>query len=376
MDDPARQELDTSSLFAEYTDPVSGVRSWILDRHVAPLQQGFYFVNQPFSGDHRYLWFYAAFPPAPQRCLGVVDFHEQAVRLFPETGFSGASPWIHPDTGEAYWAAGASVWRRGPGDDDPVVPVNTVPEEVIAGRHLTRLATHLTISADGREFLIDAIAGRESLIGSLPLDGGDFQLWGRHERFYDHGQFCPSDPDLAMVAEDHFTDPVTGERIRYTDRLWLIRRDEAIRPVFPEPTIITHEWWDESGECIYAVGAPGDRPDATWRIDPATGEASVACERWHWHAHDWDHGRYFVGDRRGEFYRGCPSSVWFVNTDSGREVAVVSHNPEHFTPGRQYHIDPHPRFSPDGSWVVFTTTVLGRVDLAIARTADLLECTS
>jgi hypothetical protein len=121
---------------------------------------------------------------------------------------------------------------------------------------------------------------------------------------------------------------------------------------------------------------PGGGEPATWRINVETGELTVAWPVWNWHAHDWDHGRWFIGDRRGKaFYRGCPSSIWFMNSDTGREVAVVSHNPEHFTIGQQYHIDPHPRFSPDGSWVIFTTTVRGRPEVAIARTADLVART-
>jgi hypothetical protein len=373
------RDLDLG-LFEPFTDPVSGVRSFILRETVAPVQQGFYFTNSSFSADHRYLWFYCAFPPAPSHCLAVADLVRGTVHCDPATAFHAASPMVDDATGGVFWTCGTGVWRRGPAPGDGVAPVNRLPDELVAGRHIARLATHLTRSADGRSVLLDARIGRESVIGLLPLAGGDFALWGRYERHYNHGQMSPTDPDLALLAEDHVTDPVTGSTTRYTDRLWLQRKGQPIRPVFPTPTICTHEWWDAGGEFVYAVSYGRDDtrglPSGTLKIDPQTAALTLAWPAWNWHAHDWDRGRWFVGDRRGtEFYRGCPSSVWFMNSDTGKEIAIVSHNPEHFTAGQQYHIDPHPRFSPDGSWIVFTTTVRGRVDVAIARTADLVERT-
>ena len=53
-----------SNLFTPVTHPESGVTIHVLTRRVAPVQQGFYFVNDSMSADGRYLWFYCAFPPA------------------------------------------------------------------------------------------------------------------------------------------------------------------------------------------------------------------------------------------------------------------------------------------------------------------------
>ena len=44
-----------SKLFKPWIDPISGIKSYILTRHVAPIQQSFYFTNQSFSADGRYL---------------------------------------------------------------------------------------------------------------------------------------------------------------------------------------------------------------------------------------------------------------------------------------------------------------------------------
>ena len=95
-----------------------------------------------------------------------------------------------------------------------------------------------------------------------------------------------------------------------------------------------------------------------------------------WHSHSSQTGEYIIGDSNTKFYRGCPSSVHFLNRETGRLVKLVD-NPEmpnHI--GRTYHIDPHPRFSCGDQYVVFTTTLRGEVDVAVARTKDLVEKTS
>ena len=43
-------ELAKSNLFTPWTDPDSGVTSYILTHKVAPVQEAFYFVNESISG--------------------------------------------------------------------------------------------------------------------------------------------------------------------------------------------------------------------------------------------------------------------------------------------------------------------------------------
>ncbi|MFO7958144.1 MAG: hypothetical protein R6X33_13730 [Candidatus Brocadiia bacterium] len=369
-------EPDFSQLFTTYEDPESGVRSHILTRRVAPVQTAFYFVNSSFSADACYLWFYCAFPPSRERTLGVVDFKRQEVRRYPETGFSGASPLVDDRQPGVYWCSGSGVWRRNAEAEALVEEVGSVPDEVMRGRRVGHLATHLTLCADGRRLLLDAFIGDESVIGTISLSG-EYELWAATaERYYNHGQFSPTDPELALLAWDHHTHPFTGETTAYEDRLWLLRRGEEPRPLFSTPTRVTHEWWDADGRHVWCVETPRpDLPRATYKVDVRTCEVEEGWPDWHWHAHDWNHGQYVVGDRRGRFYRGCPSSVHFCNNETGRQVTVISHNPEHLTVGRQYHIDPHPRFSPCGRFVTHSTTVLGQPDLAVTPVAPLTSAT-
>lgn len=375
----------STGLFEPYHDPVSGVTSYLLKRRVAPLQQSFYFVNNPWSADGRYLWFYCAAPPAAGRWLGVIDMLAQTVHDFPETAFLDASPMVDGE-GTAYWTTESAVWRRGPQPGAKVELVNEMPAELVGhgfghnvpARYVIRLATHLSMSADRRGVLIDAWAGRENIVGQLPLDGSPFELWHRGPRCFNHGQMSPHDPDLALLAWDWATDPVSGDLYKSDNRLWLMRRGKPIAPLFPEPVNCTHEWWDRDGEHVWFVGHPRplrtpdgrEADNAAWRVRLSDLRLERMCD-WFWHAHDSPCGRYIVGDRRGEMYRGTPSSVHLVDRANRREVAIISRNPEHITPGRQYHIDPHPRFSECGRFITHTTTVRGQVDVAVTRLCDI-----
>ncbi|MBN1523890.1 MAG: PD40 domain-containing protein [Spirochaetales bacterium] len=372
---------DLSVLFSPYTDPESGITNYLLNKRVAPVQQGFYFVNTSFSADNRFLWFYCAFPPAGHidwgRTLGVIDFKEQTVNHFPETAFGACSPLVDKD-GTVYWATQRVICRRGPLPDDTVEIIGELPEEYFGERAIKCVSTHLTFSADKKELFLDCHAGNLFFVGTIAVATKEFRLWKTFDRFYNHGQMHPSDNDLVLVAQDHFHDVCTGVKTVYEDRLWLLQRSGDFRPIFPSPTKVTHEFWDSNGKYIYAInnhdqfGGPG-----IVRITPDPLAVEIVWKGYHWHAKDFNHGQYFVCDRTLKgFFRGCPSSVHFLNCVTQKEVTMISHNPEFHTTGSMYHVDPHPHFSPDGSLIAFTTTVNGRADLAVAFTKDCIAATT
>ena len=63
-------DLTASAAFRPWTDPESGITSYLLHDRVAPLQQSFYFTNRSFSEDGAYLWFYCAHPPGGKLLRG------------------------------------------------------------------------------------------------------------------------------------------------------------------------------------------------------------------------------------------------------------------------------------------------------------------
>lgn len=381
-----------SPLFEPVVDRESNITSYVLRERVAPLQQSFYYINDPSDNSGRYLWFYCAFPPSGSgaygRTLGLIDFKNQQLHHFPETQFRAASPFVDSATAEVYWTSGRDIWRRSPHPDATVQHVNGLASNQtdgskvegyeVGGREVGRLATHLTRSADGKNFAIDASVGLQFWFGAMPIDGGDFELWHRLDRQYNHAQFNPCDSDLMLFAQEFHTDPITGGRFSVEDRLWTIRRGESPRPVLPQPTAVTHEWWDPDGKHVCCIRGRDQTNPGVWRINLATAHIENIWPGEHWHAHQDRTGQYMVSDRvLGQpFYRGCASQVQFFNRRTGREVHIAQ-NPAHRSyEGQQYHIDPHPRFVFNDTYVCYTTTIKNQVDLALVSCDELIAATS
>jgi len=365
----------SSKLFTPYTHPESGVTTYLLTHKVAPVQEAFYFVNNSVSADGRFLWFYCAFPPggsaAHGRSLGHVDFETMEVRHFPETMFQGG-PMVDPDSHDVFWCSGDSVYRRGPLPRDEVRLVGSLPEEIIAGRSVNRIATHLTRSCDGKELFLDAGLGLQYVFGSMKIADGGYEFWHRFDRNHNHAQFSPTNPDQVLFAQENHPDPLTGLTFKITNRLWLLERGKAPRALLREPRWVSHEWWDAAGQHAWSVWA-----NQAWKVDINTGaEEYVDWPNHCWHAHSTVDISYMVADSNDKFFRGCPSSVGFTNRKTGKYIRIMD-NPGMFNQiGRSYHIDPHPRFVFNDQYIVFTATVRGEVDLAILPVDQLIEKTS
>ena len=102
---------------------------------------------------------------------------------------------------------------------------------------MPRIATHLTRTHDGKSFFIDAHIGMQYVFGTLPVDGGDFVLWHRFERNYNHAQISPTDPGLVLFAQEYHDDPITGLTFPITNRMWTMRPGEEPQPVLKEPAL-------------------------------------------------------------------------------------------------------------------------------------------
>jgi hypothetical protein len=156
--------------------------------------------------------------------------------------------------------------------------------------------------------------------------------------------------------------------------MWMIRRGGQPEPVLSDPPGMTHEFWEPSG--THAWGMVGGSREML-RINIASRETERIEGADHcWHGHCTVGADAFVHDavHNMDFFRGCANAVYFVDRLNGRSVEIVRHG---VTEGIEatYHIDPHPRFCGSDAFVVFTTTIRGKVDLAVVRTRDLFERT-
>ncbi|MFW5985583.1 MAG: hypothetical protein ACOCQ1_04795 [Halanaerobiaceae bacterium] len=367
------EALQNQNLFVPYTDSKKGIRFYILSQKVAPVQQSFYFVNNSLSADFRYLWFYCAYPPSGNRNLGVVDLKEGEIYNYPETQFTSASPYVDPQTAEVYWGMGRYIWKRGPNKDDEVKPVNSLPGDLVGNRKVSKMATHLTRSADGNNFFIDARVGIQQIFGTLSLQGDDFDHWHSFNRNHNHAQFSPTDSDTVLFAQENHSDPLTGLRYPIENRMWIMKKGEDPYPLLeederPEQGHVTHEWWDPDGRHAWCVWG-----DQTWKVNINSREVVEKIDfPYHcWHSHSSKDGDYIVCDSNKEFYRGCSSSVLFMDRNTGKVIKIVDNPEKADYTGSNYHIDPHPRFCGQDQFIIFTTTIRGQVELAVVPVQDL-----
>ena len=370
---------EESPLFQKWTDPVSGVESYIRAKRVAPLQKAYYYLNSGLVANGRYLWFECAFPPSPGRLHAVADILDGTVQVFHETQHAYCDPYVCPESGDMYWATETQVWKRGPRAGEDAVLVNSLPADLVRGRKPRLISTHLSLCADGRSVSIDANFGSEWIIGDLPLDGSDFRLWQSFDRCYTHAQFSPTDPDLMLIMQDSWHDPVSGlvnDRAD-EDRLWLIRRGGRAYQILPNDPLRSanrgHEWWDAGGRHVWFLDYTEGPKQGTKKVCLDTGEVTVVWPRGRSHSHCDRSGRYFVGD-----IVKWPDDAWevaFYNSVTGVDVPLVKLLPP-CNLRRAYHVHPHPHFCLDDRYICYTTNVLGRVDLALTPVEALLERTS
>jgi len=312
-------DLSRRPFFEAWTDPSSGITSYLLRERVAPLQKTFYFVNSGLTADGRWLWFEAAHPPGNNKCLAAVclDPDHPELRYFPQA----------------------------------------------------------TISADGRDLLLDGKIGNRWFLARVDVDTRVFTLIREFPIHYNHAQFSPRDPDLLSVAQDWWIDPDTGVHNQFTHRIWWMRRDgtewQPLHPVQREGHLISHEWWADDGTQCWVHYQNG-----AFEMDPSTRKVTHVWKRPVCHAHCDPSRRYWVADQTPYAWHEGPCEVRFFDRQSGREIAIASALPKPTMDRRGYHIDPHPRFIDQGRTDCYTSTVRGVPDVAIVPTADILAARS
>lgn len=375
---------ETSQLFEKRINPSNGVPHYVLTEHVAPFQQGFYFVNNSMTADGRYLWFYASCPPmhsANIRMLGFVDFEEDSVNLCPDALFNDASPWVHPESGDVYFTFENKIFKKSPKKDQPPDLIFELKNE----RLTSSLATHLTpLDVNCNRFFLDFREGNKDFtVGVANAESGEFERWYDSPFCMGHGQINPKNPDLALCCYDGFTDTQTGESFWIPtnedgvyQRLWTVEKTGKATLHAPIGKMASHEWWSEDGKKIYYVSQSGINCK---NIETGEHKTVHICDPWHAHTTK-DETLYVyddvLRDKYPNWYRGCASAVRLFNSTTGKVINIVDRMSENnWTPDNQcnYHIDPHPRFSENGKYIIFTTSNEGGADVALANVVEVLS---
>ncbi len=366
-------DLSRHPFFVRWRDPATGAESFILKERVAPVQQAFYFTNPAVSPDEEWLWFVAAFPPNRQRILAVVhlDPARPEIRLFPQAGFTSESPMVAPDSAGACFGMGPSVYRVDL--DGTVRTICTVPDAFLGGRRCTRVATHLTLSADGQNLLLDGDCGNAWWVGLGNVATGKVTILQEFDRHHNHAQFSPTDAELFLIAQDQHRDPVSGKFIHHRLRSFVMdtagTRYECINPshLCSPYRGACHEWWSRDGLACYI-----DYERGAYEHEVDTGVCRHVWKRAICHAHCSADRGLWCADQDPYRWQEDPVQILFFDRRRQRETAIVSAMPPPPVPREHYHLDPHPQFSPRDSWITYTTMVRGMVDVALAPVAPLL----
>lgn len=369
--------VENSKHFIKRQDE-SGAVYYMLSTHVAPQQQGFYFVNPSMDDGAKYLWFYCSFPPASYMTLGVVDFTSDEVHHFPETMYKEVTPLVDTATGDVYYADEYAVYRRSPKPELPTEKICELPAVFFENDAiLLRPATHLTFSPDRTRLFMDACTTKGRIAGALTISTGEFEVYCRPEFFRNHGQFNPVYPDIALMAEDF----APGFSVRTDEngnfmRLWTVyaNGEEKMWPPLNKERA-SHEWWSADGRKIYYCKYNSDWVNnGVCFIDIFTGEHKLAAPVAAWHAFTSMDEALVVFDENDGFYRGCASKVGMYNVKNGKKVYINTQNPP-INPKEspsKYHLDPHPRFNARDKYIVFTAAPDGKPEVAVAKTEDIL----
>ncbi len=392
--------------FTMHIDPQSKIKFAVLSTRVAPIQKGFYFINSGWSDDERYLWFSCAYPPADGEFFAVIDFLTDEIHCFPET--RGMGHMVDGRTGELYWGTAKGIYKRTPNPADKVVQIAMIPKE-IRENGVTSSGTHIMFTPDYEELVTDIQTGSGSVIGSFDIATGEFSEWYRTMPgvSYNHAQINPVDKDVCLCAHEFYRNNEKKETHppELVDgiypRLQIITRDGKRTMLKPYQNFGGHEFWAPDGKSIYYQNSRY----RTFRSKEVFGceigtlvqdmldgsDPRVVCEvnipggAGVWHAHCSTDQKYFVMDGAypdGEFplWRGCETTVHFYNKETGNVLQFLTKNPvvEGWSLENQgtYHVDPHPRFCLNDKIVTMTTTICGRVDVAVVSVTQLIEATS
>lgn len=364
------EQLARHSYFKPWRDPLTGLTSYLLDERVAPLQKSFYFVNTSYHNDGPWLWFEYAHPPAPFKSLAAVCLNpdKPTLRTFPHTTIGVETPMLLPDGSMLLAMAASSPDIYHLDLDGNIERFASIPETYVRNRRIDRTGTHFTLTADGRSILIDGKVGNVWYVALIDKETRAFHLIKEFTRNYNHGQCSPINPSLFSIAQDHWKDPYTGQAFDYDNRIWLMTTDgERCEPVEPgyyhspgnRGNQVCHEFWAEDGTLCWIRYKEG-----AYEMNPATKSIIPVWKRPLCHAHCTRDRRLWVADQ-SPYLWPQPCSVLLFDRVSGTETAIVSGMPEPITKRMPYHCDPHPRFIANDSCIVYTTTVHGRVDVAL-----------
>ena len=384
-----------SSLFKPFTDPESGVVSYVL-QYGAPddNRQSVYFTCKSMTEDGRFLVFWHTEGnekkpggPGPRHQM-LADLATDQVY---DLGLETMTPFVETKEDYIVWGDRKEGFFRVDFKDPKhtVKKLCDVPQELTALGEVRRLATHLTLTADRTRAFLDTEVrtpeGKSRYIqGMLTLSTGAWEEWGETPWNCNHGQVNPVNDSIAMVAWEGCWDEAGQayqQETGWYPRMWLVRKGS--RELLPAKDInfASHEIWDDDGKGVSWCGhGYMTEEHCVYHADLATGEqqawAKVPGARHNTCSPD---NKYVVTDQAPEtWWRGCKWRVAFYNRETGKYAWLYSTREPLMPQDNQsrLHPDPHPAFVMNGRYIVCTANNAdGHMDLFLTPVDQLIEKT-
>ncbi|MGH6726873.1 MAG: oligogalacturonate lyase family protein [Pseudolabrys sp.] len=260
-----------------------------------------------------------------------------------------------PDGRFIYFTAGTGAFRVGLEDFSETQLADFGAVEMREKGMVGAAMGTTALSANGRWWAIPVKAGKVSRFIVVDTQTGKCNVILERDTI-GHPQFCPDDDNLILYAGP------------LTDRVWTVSRDGADnRRVYAredKTQWVTHEVWLPGTRSIAFV----DWPRGMRLIDVETGKTKWLHRFAAWHAAPDAAGTRFVCDTnfpdRGLHVIPLGGAPEFLcGSEATSEGAHWAH-PFPYNDGpvaveARQHTHPHPRFSPDGTRVVFTSDKSG-----------------
>lgn len=339
------------------TDPKSQRRIRQVTDHPSIHHHPFFFVPAYDLGAKR-LVFVSHRTGTPQ-----VFFEERAtgdlVQVTDRGDLAEWSIYPSPDGRHVYYTAGTAAWRADLVDFSETQLADFGAVEMREKGMVGAAMGTTALSADGRWWAIPVKTGKVTRFTVIDTQAGTSRVILERDTI-GHPQFCPDDDNLILYAGP------------LTDRVWIVGRDGANnRRVYEREDSmqwVTHEVWLPGRRAIAFV----DWPRGMRLIDIDTGKASWLHRFPAWHAAPDCGGARFACDTNfpdaglhvlpigGRPSYLCASAA---SSEGAHWAHPFPYNDGTFAVEARQHTHPHPRFSPDGSRVVFTSDRTGHAQI-------------
>ncbi len=222
---------------------------------------------------------------------------------------------------------------------------------------------------DWRKFREFYFTHPECRLINICLQTGERRVMLQEKRWLGHPIYRPFDDHTVAFCHE-------GPRDVIDARMWLINDDGSnLRKVRQHGAgeSFTHEFWVPNGSALcYVAHKENDPKRYLFSADPLTLEnrqlmAIPPCS----HLMSNDDGTLIVGDgaphNTGDISLNDPF-IWVFDIAKGTQTAICQHNTSwKVLNGDRQVTHPHPSFSPDNQWVLYTSDEEGMPALYLAR---------